>query len=186
MKIYTRTGDEGDTGLFGGGRVPKSHRRVEAYGAVDELNAALGVCREVVSDAEIQNRLIRIQKDLFVLGSSLATPGAEDGSARPSTPPVPVARVQEMEGWIDEATDEVPELRNFILPGGTQGSAFLHLARTICRRAERAVVRLSMDEGVDPVVLQYLNRLSDVLFALGRLENGRAGVADVLWAGDNE
>jgi cob(I)alamin adenosyltransferase len=181
VKIYTRKGDGGETGLFGGGRVPKAHVRVDACGDVDELNAALGVARAVVADEEIRTRLSRIQNDLFSLGASLATPGAEDGSARPSTPPLPTARVQEMEGWIDAASGETPPLRNFILPGGSEGAATLHLARTICRRAERAVVRLSLREAADPVVLQYLNRLSDLLFALARLENHRAGVPDVVW-----
>jgi cob(I)alamin adenosyltransferase len=186
MKIYTRTGDAGDTGLFGGGRVPKAHLRVEAYGSVDELNAFLGLSGQAVSDSEIQDRILRVQKDLFSLGASLATPGAEDGSAKVVTPRLPERRIGQMEGWIDEATGGVPELRSFILPGGTRGAALLHVARTVCRRAERAVVRLSQEEGVDPVVLVYLNRLSDLLFALARLENDRAGVPDVLWEADKE
>ena len=181
MKIYTRTGDGGDTGLFGGGRVPKSHIRVEAYGAVDELNAALGLSVEAIADEEIREWLGRIQQDLFSVGASLATPGAEDGSARAAIPPLPVRRIQEMEGWIDLATEEAPGLRSFILPGGTRGAASLHLARTICRRAERAVVRLNHEETSDPNVVKYLNRLSDLLFALARLENCREGVPDVFW-----
>lgn len=181
VKIYTRTGDGGDTGLFGGGRVPKAHVRVEAYGDVDELNAALGVAVAAVADEEIRGRLRSIQHDLFSLGASLATPVAEDGSARPATPPLPAARVEEMEAWIDAASDETPPLRNFILPGGTGGATALHLARTVCRRAERAVVRLALQEAADPVVVRYLNRLSDLLFALSRLENHRAGVTDTVW-----
>ncbi len=181
MKIYTRSGDQGDTGLFGGGRVPKAHVRVEAYGAVDELNAALGVAVATVADEQIRKRLVRTQQDLFSLGASLATPGAESGTARPATPPIPENRIGEMEGWIDDATDETPPLRNFILPGGTAGAGSLHLARTVCRRAERAVVRLAREEAADPRVLTYLNRLSDLLFALARLENHRAGIPDVLW-----
>jgi cob(I)alamin adenosyltransferase len=181
VKIYTRKGDGGQTGLLGGGRVPKAHLRVEAYGDVDELNAALGIAVAAVADEEIRTRLALVQNDLFSLGSSLATPGAEDGSARPATPALPAARVQEMEAWIDAASDETPPLRSFILPGGTAGAAALHLARTVCRRAERAVVRLTLQEPVDPVVLRYLNRLSDLLFALARLENHRAGVGDILW-----
>jgi cob(I)alamin adenosyltransferase len=184
MKIYTRTGDAGDTGLFGGGRVPKAHLRVEAYGSVDELNAVLGLSCEAISDSWIEDRLLRVQKDLFSLGASLATPGAEDGSAKAVTPPLPEGRIGEMEIWIDEATGAVPELRSFILPGGTRGAALLHVARTVCRRAERAVVRLSQEEGVDAVVLVFLNRLSDALFTFARLENSRAGVADVLWEAD--
>ena len=181
MKIYTRTGDEGVTGLFGGERVSKAHLRVEAYGAVDELNAVLGLSVEAVRDEELRGWLGRIQQDLFSLGASLATPGADTGTARPVTPPLPASRVEEMEGWIDEAMGETPELKSFILPGGTPGAAALHMARTICRRAERDVVRLAGEESVDAFILTYLNRLSDLLFALARLENHRAGVPDVLW-----
>ena len=181
MKIYTRTGDGGETGLFGGGRVPKGHVRVEAYGTLDELNAALGLCMESVVDAEIRGWLCGIQQDLFSLGASLATPGSENGTARPATPPLPGERVGEIEAWIDKASEEIPPLRAFILPGGTSGAASLHFARTVCRRAERAVVRLKVAEGAHPVVLEYLNRLSDLLFSVARLENHRRGVEDVLW-----
>lgn len=184
MKIYTRGGDEGETGLFGGGRVPKSHVRVEAYGVVDELNACLGLAVEATGDDGTRQRLVTIQRDLFALGASLSTPGAEDGSARAETPPLPRGRVQEMEAWIDDATDRTPPLRNFILPGGSRGGAALHLARTVCRRAERAVVRLHAEEGTEEGVLSYLNRLSDLLFALARLENDRTGAGDVLWRKD--
>lgn len=185
MKIYTRTGDQGETGLFGGGRVPKSHIRVEAYGAVDELNAALGVAAANVADEEIRERLERVQQDLFNLGASLATPGAEDASARAGTPPLPLGRIRDMEAWIDAATEETPPLKAFILPGGSRGSAALHLSRTVCRRAERAVVRLSRQDPTDPDVIRYLNRLSDLLFSLARLENHRAGVPDILWRKDD-
>jgi cob(I)alamin adenosyltransferase len=184
MKIYTRTGDQGDTGLFGGGRVPKAHVRVEAYGTVDELNAVLGLCVDGIGPGKMAERLGRVQQDLFNLGASLATPGAEDGTAAPTHPPLPDSRVSEMEVWIDEATEETPELKSFILPGGTRGAALLHLARTVCRRAERAVVRLDQVEGCDPAVVRYLNRLSDLLFSLARLENHRNGVPDVLWQKD--
>jgi len=181
VKIYTRSGDEGDTGFFGGGRVPKSHVRVEAYGTVDELNAVLGVAVAAVEDEEIRSKLGLVQQDLFALGSSLATPGAEDASARAATPPLPRTRIQEMEGWIDLSSGETPPLTNFILPGGGEGAAALHMARTMCRRAERATVRLAGEEATDPDVVRYLNRLSDLLFALARLENHRAGIPDVLW-----
>ena len=181
MKIYTRSGDRGETSLFGGGRVLKSHVRVAAYGAVDELNAALGMAIAAVADEEIRANLARVQQDLFSLGASLATPGAEAGSAKPATPPLPFPRIHEMEVWIDAATEETPPLRNFILPGGSRGAATLHLARTICRRAERAVVRLGEEEALDAEVVRYLNRLSDLLFAFARLENHRAGVPDILW-----
>lgn len=181
MKIYTRTGDDGDTALFGGGRVPKSAPRVEAYGAVDELNAALGwaVCH--VSDETLRSRLELLQHDLFALGADLATPTEEEGRSRPETPPLPRGRVDEMETWMDEAEAELPELRAFILPGGSTGAAALHVARTVCRRAERGVVALASEEPVDDVVIQYLNRLGDLLFVFARLENHRSGGTDVEW-----
>lgn len=183
MKIYTRTGDDGSTGLFGGGRVPKDNLRVEAFGTVDELNAVLGLSLEAVGDEEVRRWVREIQGDLFCVGASLATPGAEDGTAGPVTPPIPANRLLEMEGWIDTATEEAPELHSFVLPGGTRGAAFLHQARTVCRRAERAVVRLGHEEGIDPLILKYLNRLSDLLFALARLDNARKGISDVVWEG---
>ncbi len=181
MKIYTRTGDSGETALFGGGRVSKAHLRVEAYGTVDELNASLGLAVSLTADGEIREMVERVQQDLFSLGASLATPGSEHGSAKPTTPPLPLPRIQEMEGWIDAASEETPPLKAFILPGGSGGAGALHLARTVCRRAERAVVRLSVAEGIHPDMVRYLNRLSDLLFALARLENHRQGESDVLW-----
>jgi cob(I)alamin adenosyltransferase len=180
MKIYTRTGDEGDTGLFGGGRVPKHDRRVAAYGAVDELNAVLGQARLSVADAWIGSRLEPIQHDLFAIGATLATP-VDEGRTRPTTPDLPERRVTDMEAWIDAAEEDLEPLRNFILPGGSPGAAGLHVCRTVCRRAERAVSHLGESEGVEGVVLRYLNRLSDLLFTLARLENARAGVPDVVW-----
>ena len=184
MKIYTRRGDAGETGLFGGERVSKAHLRVEAYGTLDELNAVLGLCVEGGKQPETRDWLRRIQRDLFDLGASLAVSGSEAGKANPSIPPVPEGRVDEMEEWIDLVTEETPELRAFILPGGTRSAGLLHLARTICRRGERAVVRLNQVESSDPGVIRYLNRLSDLLFALARLENVRQGVSDVLWKGE--
>ncbi len=180
-KIYTRTGDSGETGLFGGGRVAKDHVRVSAYGTVDELNASVGTAVAAVDDARIREWLRTIQHDLFVLGSILATPLRPDGSVHSYLPPLPSPRIAEMEGWIDAADEELPPLTEFILPGGNAGAAELHRARTVCRRAEREVVGLARDETVDPDVIRYLNRLSDLLFALARLENHRAGVADVIW-----
>jgi cob(I)alamin adenosyltransferase len=180
-KIYTRTGDTGDTGLFGGGRVPKDHPRVDAYGTVDELNASLGWARTQIDDTWIGERLETVQHDLFVLGADLATPPSEEGRPEPSTPVLPLARVEAMEAWIDEADTELPELRVFVLPGGTEGAAALHLARTVCRRAERAVTYLTHSEHVSQGVVPYLNRLSDLLFALARLANHRAGAGDVEW-----
>ena len=181
MKIYTRTGDTGDTALFGGGRVAKHHVRVEAYGTVDELNAVVGWCAAQVAEPTIRERLQALQHDLFTLGAELATPPAREGRRRPETPPLPIARIDEMEAWIDEADRELPPLRAFVLPGGVAGAAALHVARVVCRRAERAVVALSEAEPIAAGVIAYLNRLSDLLFTFARLENARAGVADVEW-----
>lgn len=181
MKIYTRTGDAGETALFGGGRVSKDHHRVAAYGTVDELNAAVGAAVVRVGDEGIGSRLQRIQHDLFALGAILATLPRDDGSPHPHVPPMPRARIPDMESWMDEAEGELPPLTQFVLPGGTDGAAALHLARTVCRRAERAVVHLATLEPVDDDVVPFLNRLSDLLFTLARLENHRAGVPDVTW-----
>ncbi|HKJ02765.1 MAG TPA: cob(I)yrinic acid a,c-diamide adenosyltransferase [Longimicrobiales bacterium] len=182
MKIYTRTGDAGDTALFGGGRVSKDHPRVAAYGTVDELNASIGWAVATVADADIREHLAQIQHDLFALGAILASASPLEGRPRPKgVPEVPGARVPEMEGWMDGADDELPPLRAFILPGGTQGAAALHLARTVCRRAERAVVHLATLGAVEEGLVVYLNRLSDLLFTFARLENRRAGAGDVEW-----
>lgn len=184
MKIYTRTGDGGETSLFGGDRVSKDHPRVAAYGTVDELNAAVSWAVETVRDDDVREHLGVVQLDLFVLGAVLATPPSDGGRPTPKgVPEVPVERIAEMEQWIDQATGELPELRAFILPGGSPGAAALHFARTICRRAERAVVALGTERHVPDGVMVYLNRLSDTLFVFARLENHRAGVADVEWHG---
>ena len=184
MKIYTRTGDGGETALLGGGRVAKDHRRVAAYGAVDELNSVLGWAVATAADDTVRRRLERVQHDLFTLGADLSAPPARNGRKRPEVPELPRGRVDEMEAWIDEADEELEPLRAFVLPGGSPGAAALHVARTVCRRAERAVVSLAAGGEVDPLVIRYLNRLADLLFALARLENHRAGVADVLWEKD--
>lgn len=181
MKIYTRTGDEGTTALFGGGRVSKDHPRVAAYGTVDELNAVVGVAAAGLEDDEIRERLARVQHDLFALGAVLATVRQEGRPAPKGVPEMPTARIEEMEGWMDAADDELPALTAFVLPGGTPGAAALHLARTVCRRAERAVVHLATLEPVEDGVVVYLNRLSDTLFTLARLENHRHGQGDVEW-----
>ena len=182
MKIYTRTGDAGDTALFGGGRVSKDHHRVTAYGTLDELNACIGCAVAAVTDAEVGDRLALIQHDLFAVGAILASVPVQEDRPRPKgVPEVPVGRVAEMEAWIDAADQELPPLRAFVLPGGTSGAAALHLARTVCRRAERAVVHLATLEPVEEGVVVYLNRLSDLLFTFARLENHRAGVGDVEW-----
>lgn len=184
MKIYTRAGDDGKTALFGGGRVHKDDARVAAYGTVDELNAVLGWCLTVMSDDPSRRRLELVQHDLFALGSVLATPPTPEGRKRPATPEIPMERVEAMERWIDEADETLPALKAFVLPGGGEGAAALHVARTVCRRAERAVVALSRLEEVDGGVTVYLNRLSDLLFTLARLENHHAGLGDVEWVKD--
>jgi cob(I)alamin adenosyltransferase len=181
MKIYTRGGDSGDTALFGGVRVGKDHPRVAAYGTVDELNSVLGWALTQVSAGAGGELLGRIQHDLFALGSDLATPAPAEGRRRPDTPPLPGERIAEMEWWMDEADSDLPPLRRFVLPGGTPGAAALHVARSVCRRAERAVVTLAASESIDSVVLAYLNRLSDLLFVFARLENARTAQGDVLW-----
>jgi cob(I)alamin adenosyltransferase len=182
MKIYTRTGDDGTTGLIGGRRVRKSDPRIECYGTVDELNAALGVAA-VVAPPALAELLRAVQDDLFVLGSHLAAP-VEAGGARPAAvalPPLDESIPTRLEKEIDVAEAELPPLRNFILPGGTEASARLHLARTICRRAERLAVALAEDRPIPPLVVRYLNRLSDWLFVQARWCNRQAGVPDILW-----
>lgn len=183
QRIYTRTGDSGDTGLFGGGRVAKSHPRVEAYGAVDELNAVLGWVRSVSSQPTILSHLPAVQADLFAIGAHLATRTGGDRPA-PKLPPLPDARIPVLEQWIDEAEALLPELRSFILPGGSTGGAALHVARTVCRRAERRVVELAHHDDVEASIIVYLNRLSDLLFVLARLENQVAGQPEQPWQPD--
>ena len=179
MKIYTRTGDAGETALFDGTRVPKSDPRVDAYGDVDELNALLGVVRAGAVDAELAARLERIQRDLFALGARLADPNARI-AARVTKASVESLDAAQLEAWIDAADAELPPLRRFVLPGGSAAGALLHFARTVCRRAERRIVALGPG-AVDAAVLVYLNRLSDLLFVLARLTNARAGASEPEW-----
>ena len=181
MKIYTRTGDQGDTGLFGGGRVPKDHPRVEAYGAIDELNAVLGVVRAADVMPRIDEVLVPIQRDLFSIGALLATPVPEKVAQSLQKARIDDDRVGELERAIDDGEHELEPLRAFILPGGTPKSAALHLARTVCRRAERRVISLQHDTEIPQIVVIYLNRLSDLLFVLARVANRRAGAAEVTW-----
>ena len=186
MKIYTRTGDSGETALFGGGRVRKDHVRVEAYGEVDELNAFLGfaiVPLEQAGNEELTERLRTLQEDLFTVGAHLATPDPEDNKAASHLPPLPLGRIEEMERWIDDADARLPALRNFILPGGTELASRLHLARAVCRRAERRVLALTAVSAVDSAIIVYLNRLSDLLFTLARVANLEQGIEDVPWRG---
>ena len=181
MKIYTKTGDEGDTGLFGGGRVPKDHPRVEAYGEVDELNSAIGVARAAVPVALFDELLEGIQRDLFSIGGQLASPDPEKVKKALEKAGLSDERVAVMERAMDDADRELPPLTAFVLPAGSAKAAALHLARTVCRRAERSVVRLSRDSTVPPLFVVYLNRLSDLLFTLARLANHREGVEETKW-----
>ncbi|MSR22362.1 MAG: cob(I)yrinic acid a,c-diamide adenosyltransferase [Gemmatimonadetes bacterium] len=184
MKIYTRTGDSGETSLFGGGRVAKDDPRVTAYGTLDEVNACLGLALRVLEVASSGRRLASVQHDLFALGAHLAAPPRK-GRKSPELPPLPEGRVAEMEEWMDEADARLPPLKAFILPGGSQGAAELHVCRTVCRRAERTL--LPLVSGGDPGALfamRYLNRLSDLLFVLARLENLASGTPEVEWVKD--
>jgi len=179
VKIYTKTGDTGETSLLGGTRVPKDHLRVAAYGAVDETNAALGAVRAAAGRS--LGRLVRsLQKDLFAIGAQLADPTHEVAARRDKAALTP-AHVRRLERRIDGCDALLPPLRVFVLPGGTSTAALLHQARTVCRRAERAVVSLAREAPVDPLLVPYLNRLSDLLFVLARLENHRAGIVDERW-----
>jgi cob(I)alamin adenosyltransferase len=181
MKIYTKTGDEGDTGLFGGGRVGKDDPRVEAYGAVDELNASLGMARAVELMPRIDEVLVPVQRDLFAIGALLATPDREKMAEQLAKARVDDERIAELERAIDAGERELEPLRSFILPGGTPKAAALHVARTVCRRAERRVVTLRRDVELPQLVVIYLNRLSDLLFVLARVANTRAGAGEVTW-----
>jgi cob(I)alamin adenosyltransferase len=180
VKIYTKTGDAGETGLFDGTRVPKSDARVSTYGDVDELNAWLGLARAALTDLApggLSDMLDQMQRDLFALGSRLADPSHRiaDRVAKAAISPGDIAR---LEGWIDELETELPPLRRFILPGGSPAGASLHVARTVCRRAERAMVALG---GLEPELLVYINRVSDLLFVMARAANNRHGSPEVEW-----
>jgi cob(I)alamin adenosyltransferase len=178
MKIYTKTGDAGETGRFGGLRVQKDSLRVGAYGTVDELNAAIGLAASTARPRQ-QSKLSHIQNDLFVLGAELAcAPDKIDKLGMSLLGEPDSAR---LEDWIDESEGRVEPLRSFVLPGGCTAAAQLHLARTVCRRAEREVLSLGRSESVRREPCVYLNRLSDLLFVLARCENAEAGVADVPW-----
>ena len=182
MKVYTRRGDGGQTDLFGGERTDKDALRVEAYGAVDELNATLGPAAAASAHEDVVALVQRIQSALFDLGAYLATPDAK--RREKSGVPMPdAADVAELEARIDGFEEELEPLRSFVLPGGTAAASAFHVARTVCRRAERRVVTLAREEALDPLAIGYLNRLSDLLFVIARLENRRAGEPDVPWVG---
>lgn len=178
VKIYTRTGDRGETALLDGSRVLKSDSRVAAYGDVDELNAALGLARAQRIDPDLDEIVVHLQRDLFAIGSRLADP-SDRLAERVTKVAVGQSDVERLEAWIDRLDAELPPLRRFILPGGAPAGALLHLARTICRRAERRIVALG--SAGQPEVLAYINRLSDLLFVLARVANTRAGVAELEW-----
>ncbi len=178
-KLYTRKGDDGSTALSGGQRVAKDSRRVSAYGTVDELNAVLGIVLTAGVSPELVAPLRRIQNELFHLGSDLSF--REEDKAQYSVPQIEQRHIDHLEALIDQYVAAVGPLQNFILPGGSPAAAQLHLARTICRRAERDVVSLAREEQVGVYALQYLNRLSDALFAMSRFENLQQGVEEPLW-----
>lgn len=179
MKIYTKTGDQGDTGLFDGTRVSKADPRVEAYGEVDELNAWLGLVRAEGVDDEIGGMVEQLQRDLFAVGAMMADPGHHIAT-RVKKALVTGADVARLEGWIDALESTLTPLRKFILAGGTRAGAGLHVARTVCRRAERRMIALGPDS-VDGTVLIFMNRLSDLLFVMARAVNARAGVPEAEW-----
>ena len=186
VKIYTKTGDDGETGLYGGVRVSKAHARVAAYGDVDELNAALGAARASLAQTSDGGDLVamleQIQRDLFALGSRLADPSHKIAS-RVDKAVVQAADIARLESWIDQLDAALPPLRRFILAGGSPAGAALHLARTVCRRAERAMVALRADDAAafEPDLLVYVNRLSDLLFVMARAANQRAGTPEIEW-----
>ena len=177
MKIYTKTGDDGTTGLYGGIRVSKSHPRIKACGAVDELNALIGVCRAHGPSSKLDPILAHLQNQLFDLGAELASP---DASSK-GTDFLQDSDVTQLEAWIDQFEPILPELKTFILPGGIFVAADLHLARCVCRRAEREMVELHEQSSLRETVLLFVNRLGDLLFVLARAANAESGVADMPW-----
>jgi cob(I)alamin adenosyltransferase len=179
MKIYTKTGDRGETGLFGGARVSKASLRVDTYGEIDELNSVLGLARCETLDPESARLLQAVQSQLFNLGAELST--APDSKLALGIPLISETEISALEQAIDRADGELPALKTFVLPGGSRGAALLHLSRTVCRRAERKLVLLAQSETVRDESVRFLNRLSDTLFVLARLENLRSGIADVPW-----
>ena len=180
MKIYTRTGDDGTTGLLGSGRVPKCSPRVEAYGSVDELNAVLGVARALDREGWLGEELATIQSRLFNLGAELAAP---EPAALERLERIAESDVEALEHSIDRLEADLPPLRNFVLPAGSPLAAQLHFARAVCRRAERRLVELQQKEAVEPRLVRHLNRLGDLLFVMARWCNRRAGVAETEWRG---
>jgi cob(I)alamin adenosyltransferase len=180
MKIYTKTGDKGETGLFGGERVSKDSLRISAYGTIDELNSVIGLAITEVGDKSVKENLLKIQNQLFVVGSDLATP-EDEKTKKLNIQRTPASYYADIEKMIDEYDEQLEELRNFILPGGSKGAAMLHVCRTICRRAEREVVALKNSVTIGENIIIFLNRLSDLLFVLSRFENKVSNHPDTIW-----
>ncbi len=176
-KIYTKTGDDGTTGLFGGSRLPKDHLRVEAYGTVDELNSVIGFLASQLEQAETTTFLQELQSRLFTIGSNLAS----DPSKEMITPDIEESDVRQLEEAIDMMNEELPTLKYFILPGGSAAVAAAHLARTVCRRTERLCVALARETAVEPIIIRYLNRMSDYFFVLARWIGKQEGVEEIKW-----
>jgi len=185
MKIYTKTGDQGQTSLCRGERISKDSPRIEACGEVDELNSWIGWARAENSDRQVEAWLEQIQRDLFIIGADLASP-RDNNDKEDGTTQLTENSITLIEQAIDQMEAQLPPLKKFILPGGCEPAARLHLARTVCRRAERATVRLAKQETVNPLVLVYLNRLSDFLFVLARYVNRIQGVSDQLWKNNDK
>jgi cob(I)alamin adenosyltransferase len=181
VKIYTKTGDKGETGLFGGGRVPKDHPRVSAYGEVDELNSFLGLARATEPMPRIDDVILPVQRDLLAVGALLATPNPAKMREHLTKARIDEKRIRQLEQAIDECDLELEPLKAFIIPGGSQKAATLHVCRTVCRRAERAVVAMQESEAIPELAIVYLNRLSDLLFTLARLASRKAEVAEETW-----
>lgn len=183
MKIYTRTGDDGETGLFKGPRVRKDDVRIEAYGAIDELNAVIGLARSASPDEALDAMLVQVQNDLFAIGAEYATPGAANAGIQL----VEERHTQQLEAWIDQCESRLDPLRTFILPGGEESASRLHVCRTTCRRAERRAWTLANQaDGPESESLKYLNRLSDLLFVMARVANRLAGRGDIPWNPDSD
>ena len=185
MKIYTKTGDKGTTALFGGTRVPKHHLRIESYGTVDELNSYIGLIRDQNIDKKAIDSLIRIQNELFTLGAMLATPPEKEvlknGKERLNIPKISAENIAVLESEIDTMNLELPQMTNFILPGGNQTVSFCHIARCVCRRTERLVTNLNEIDSINQDILRYLNRLSDYLFVMARKLTKDLSVKETPW-----
>lgn len=177
MKIYTRKGDSGETSLIGGSRVKKSHIRIKAYGTIDELNSFIGVIRDCTTNKSQDENLERIQNNLFTIGSELAS----EPNSKMSLPEVKANEIDVLEHAMDAMNVDLPELKNFILPGGDLAASYCHVARTVCRRAERATVEIMENTNVSPIIVRYLNRLSDYLFVLARFYTFKHGGSETIW-----